>query len=80
MIREIVLAGGAFYLLINAIQLAQNQTVGGEALVVGIIYLVGVGAFWFREEQPLKKWEYPVVWVAVLLFVVYGVLHYGGML
>jgi hypothetical protein len=25
MIREIVLAGGVFYLLINAIQLAQNQ-------------------------------------------------------
>jgi hypothetical protein len=54
--------------------------VGGEGLAVGVIYLVGVGAFWFREEEPLKKWEYLVVWVAVLLFVVYGVLHYGGML
>ena len=80
MIREIVLAGGVFYLLINAIQLAQNQSVGGEGLAVGVIYLVGVGVFWFREEELLKKWEYLVVWVAVLLFVVYGVLHYGGML
>jgi hypothetical protein len=79
MIREIVLAGGAFYLLINAVQLAQNQSVGEEGLAVGVIYLIGVGAFWYKEEDPLKKWEYLVIWVAVLLFVVYGVFHYGGM-
>ena len=47
---------------------------------MGIIYLIGAGAFWYHEEEPLKKWEYLVIWVAVLLFVVYGVLHYGGML
>jgi uncharacterized membrane protein len=80
MIREIVLAGGVFYLVINAVQLVENQSVGGEGLLVGIIYLIGVGAFWYSEEEPLKKWEYLVIWVAVLLFVVYGVLHYGGML
>jgi uncharacterized membrane protein len=80
MIREIVLAGGVFYLAINAIQLVQHQSVGGEGLLVGIIYLVGAGAFWYSEEEPLKKWEYLVIWVAVLLFVVYGLLHYGGML
>lgn len=80
MIREIVLAGGVLYLAINAIQLIENQSVGGEGLLVGIIYLIGVGAFWYSEEEPLKKWEYLVIWVAVLLFVVYGVLHYGGML
>ncbi|MBP1929255.1 hypothetical protein J2741_001802 [Methanolinea mesophila] len=79
MIREIILAGGAFYLLINIVQLVQNQSVGGEGLAVGVIYLIGVGAFWSREEEPLKKWEYLVIWVAVLLFVVYGALHYGGM-
>jgi hypothetical protein len=79
MIREIVLAGGVFYLLINAIQLVQNQSVGGEGLAVGVIYLIGVGAFWYQEEEPLKKWEYLVIWVAVLLFVAYGMLHYGGM-
>ena len=80
MIREIVLAGGIFYLVINAVQLVQHQSVAGEGLVIGIIYLIGVGAFWYSQEEPLKKWEYLVVWTAVLLFVVYGVLHYGGML
>ena len=80
MIKEFVLAGGILYILINGIQVLDRPSVNMQGLAVAILLLAASSVFWYREEKPLKKWEYLLVWCGVLLFVLYGALNYGGVL
>lgn len=80
MIREFILAGGILYLLIDGVQILDRPTISLQGVAVGFLLLVISGVFWFQEEESLRKWEYLFVWCAVLLFVGYGMLNFGGVL
>ncbi|HUU75757.1 MAG TPA: hypothetical protein VMW63_06660 [Methanoregulaceae archaeon] len=80
MIKEIILATGVLYLAINGIQVINRAAINMQGLAIGILLLAVSGVFWYGEQEPLKKWEYMTVWGGVLLFVIYGVLTFGGVL
>jgi uncharacterized membrane protein len=80
MIKEFVLAGGIFYILLDGVQIIGRPSVNMQGLAVGILLLAATSVFWYREEVPLKRWEYLLVWCAVMLFVLYGALNLGGIL
>lgn len=80
MIKEFVLAGGILYILINGIQVLDRPSINMQGLAVAILLLAASSVFWYREEDPLKKWEYILVWCAVMLFVLYGALNFGGVI
>ena len=78
MIRELVLLGGAAYLIIALVQWLQNQTIQGEAvLLAGVLVALSLvhGA---SSEERLKKFETAGLWLAVALFAGYALAKAGG--
>jgi len=80
MIKEFILAGGILYILLDGIQVLERPSINMQGLAVAILVLAASSVFYYQETEPLKKWEYIMVWCAVMLFVVYGVLTLGGIL
>ena len=78
MIRELVLFGGAAYLVIALVQWLQNQTVQGEAvLLAGVLVALSLVHHASNEER-LKTFETAGLWLAVALFAGYALAKAGG--
>jgi len=80
MIRELVLLGGVFYIVIALVQWVQNQTVQVEAALVAGILVVLPLIHYARDEERLKKIEMAGLWLAIAFFVGYALAKAGGYL
>jgi hypothetical protein len=80
MLRLMITAGAAFYVVVFLAQAARNWSVVDQALV-GIVLLVAVTALnWIHDELSLKRAEMALLWVMVLGFLVYAAAHALGMI
>jgi len=80
MIRKILLAAVIVYIAVSVAQIVQRPSTAPEGVVIGVALLVVISFSYMREEQGLAKWEGTAVWLAVFLFVLYGILKYAGVL
>jgi hypothetical protein len=80
MIREILLGAGITYLIILAIQIIQRPSVAMAALAAGSLILLATGFYWYGSHEGVHKWEIIMLWSAILLFVIYGILKFSGVL
>ena len=80
MIREILLGAGITYLLILAIQIIQRPSVAMGALAASSLIIIATGFYWYGSHEGVHKWEIIMLWSAILLFVIYGILKYSGVL
>ncbi len=80
MIREAILFGGVFYVLITLAQIIDRPSIWVEGIVVAIVLAIATACYLLKDEERLHTAEFISLWAAVLLFVVYGVLRYGGIL
>jgi uncharacterized membrane protein len=80
MIREVLLGAGITYLIILAIQIIQRPSVASEALAAGSLIMIATGFYWYGSHEGVHKWEIIMLWTAILLFVIYGILKYSGVL
>jgi hypothetical protein len=80
MIREAVLFGGALYVLMSIAQIIERPVIWSEGIVVAIVLAIATAGYLIHDEHRLHLSEIIALWAAVLLFLVYGMLKYGGML
>lgn len=80
MIREAILFGGALYILISIAQVVGRPVLWLEGIVVAIVLAITTAYFLVHDEHRLHRSEIIALWVAVLLFMIYGLLKYGGIL
>ncbi|PKL69292.1 MAG: hypothetical protein CVV30_06885 [Methanomicrobiales archaeon HGW-Methanomicrobiales-1] len=80
MIREAILFGGIFYVLVTLAQIIDRPSIWAEGLVVAIVLAIATAYYLLKDEERLHAAEIISLWAAVLLFVVYGALRYGGIL
>lgn len=80
MIREILLGAGITYLIILAIQIIQRPSVAMGALAAGSLIILATGFYWYGSHEGVHKWEIIMLWSAILLFVIYGILKFSGVL
>jgi len=80
MIREILLGAGITYLIILAIQIIQRPSVATGALAAGSLIMIAAGIYWYGSHEGVHKWEIIMLWSAILLFVIYGILKFSGVL
>ena len=80
MIREAILFGGVLYILITIAQIIERPAIGSEGIVVAIILGIATAYYLIHDEHRLHISEIAALWTAVLLFVVYGILKFGGVL
>ncbi len=80
MIREAVLFGGALYVLLSIAQIIDRPAIWSEGFVVAIVLGIATACYLIHDEQRLHLSEIIALWVAVLLFLGYGMLKYGGIL
>lgn len=80
MIREAILFGGVLYVLITIAQIIERPSIWAEGVVVACVLAIATAYYVLKDEHRLHTTEILVLWAAVLLFVVYGILKYGGML
>ena len=80
MIREILLGAGITYLIILAIQIIQRPSVATGALAAGSLIMIAAGFYWYGSHEGVHKWEIIMLWSAILLFVIYGILKFSGVL
>ena len=78
MIRECILAGGILYVTITVIQVIQRPSILMEGVVVGFALSFATAFYLTRKEHTLHASEAVALWVAVLLFAVYGMFKLGG--
>jgi len=80
MIREAILFGGIMYILITIAQIIDRPAIWSEGIVVAIILGIATAYYLIHDEHRLHTSEIVALWAAVLLFVVYGLLKFGGIL
>jgi hypothetical protein len=80
MIREILLGAGITYLLILAIQIIQRPSVATGALAAGSLIMIAAGFYWYDSHEGVHRWEIIMLWSAIFLFVIYGILKFSGVL
>jgi O-antigen/teichoic acid export membrane protein len=80
MIREAILFGGVLYVLITIAQIIDHPSIWSEGIIVAIILAIATAYYLIHDEHRLHRSEMIALWAAVLLFMVYGLLKYGGFL
>jgi len=78
MIREAILFGGVLYILLTLAQVLDRPMIWVEGFVVSVAFAAATTFYLIRDEHKLHTSEIVALWAAVLLFVVYGCLKYGG--
>ncbi|MFA4848945.1 MAG: hypothetical protein WC626_04385 [Methanoregula sp.] len=80
MIREVILFGGVLYILITIAQIIDRPSIWAEGVIVAVVLAIATAHYLIKDEHQLHTAEIAALWAAVLLFVVYGVFKYGGVL
>jgi hypothetical protein len=80
MIREAILFGGVMYILITIAQIIDRPAILSEGIVVAIILGIATAYYLIHDEHRLHISEIAALWAAVLLFMVYALLKFGGVL
>jgi hypothetical protein len=80
MIREAILFGGVLYILITIAQIIDRPTIWSEGIVIAIILGIATAYYLIHDEHRLHISEIAALWAAVLLFMVYALLKFGGVL
>ncbi|MCK9277305.1 MAG: hypothetical protein M0P22_04370 [Methanoculleus sp.] len=80
MIREMVLIGGAVYIVIALLQWLDNQTIQGEAVVLAGVLVALSLIHHASSEERLKKFEMVGLWLMIALFAGYAIAKAGGYL
>jgi hypothetical protein len=80
MIRKAILFGGVLYILITIVQVLDRPMIWLEGIVVSGALAAATAYYFMQDEHRLHTSEIVALWAAVLLFVVYGFLKYGGVL
>lgn len=78
MIRKAILFGGVLYILITLAQILDRPAILAQGLIVTVALAVATAYYYLLDEHRLHDSEVIAIWAAVLLFVVYGALRYGG--
>jgi uncharacterized membrane protein len=79
MIRELLTAAAAVYLVIAVAQAAIVGAVTADSAVIAVVLCIGAGLAWARDAHGVKRVEMVLLWVCVLLFAAYGLLKAGGL-
>lgn len=80
MIRAVLVLGTLIYILVIAVQYIDRPSLWLESLLICGALILASAVYWFRDELRLQRWESVALWAAVLLFVVYGLAKFGGLL
>jgi hypothetical protein len=80
MIREAIFFGGVLYILITIAQIIDRPAIWSEGIVVAIILGIATVYYLIHDEHRLHISEIAALWAAVLLFMVYALLKFGGVL
>jgi len=80
MIRESILFGGALYILLIIAQIIDRPAIWSEGIVVALVLAIATAYYLIHDEHRLHVSEIVALWAAVLLFMVYALLKYGGVL
>ncbi len=59
-------------------RLSTARAIWSEGIVVAIVLAIATAYYLIHDEHRLHTSEIAALWAAVLLFLVYGVLKYGG--
>ena len=80
MIREAILFGGAMYVLITIAQIIDRPAIWPEGIIAACMLAIVTAFYLLQDEHRLHMSEIVALWAAVLLFMVYALLKYGGVL
>jgi hypothetical protein len=80
MIREAILFGGVLYILITITQIIDQPAIWSEGIVVALVLASATAYYLVHDEHRLHISEIVALWAAVLLFLVYALFKYGGVL
>jgi len=80
MIREAILFGGVLYILITVAQIIDRPAIWSEGIIVALVLAIATACYLIHDEHRLHLSEIIALWAAVLLFLVYATLKFGGVL
>ena len=80
MIREAILFGGVLYVLITVAQIIDRPAIWSEGIIVALVLAIATAYYLIHDEHRLHISEIVALWAAVLLFLVYATLKFGGVL
>ena len=80
MIREAILFGGVLYVLITVAQIIDRPAILPEGIIVALVLAIATAYYLIHDEHRLHISEMVALWAAVLLFLVYACLKFGGVL
>jgi len=79
MIRNAIAGGAAVYGVIMIVQALQRPSAAAGAIAAAFLLAAAGILLWSTDEHRLKTAEMALIWCCVALFLVYGLLAFGGM-
>ncbi len=80
LIEKAVVAGVAFYILLMALEVISHPAVLAGAVIGAVLLGILASVFLSSREYAVHTGEMVLVWVMILLFVLYGVLYWFGVI
>jgi Ca2+/Na+ antiporter len=78
MIRSAIAGGAAIYGAIMVVQALQHPSAAAGAIAAAFLLAAAGLLLWSNDEHRLKTVEMALLWCCVALFLVYGLLAFGG--
>lgn len=80
LIEKAVVAGVAFYILLMVLEVISRPAVLAGAVIGAVLLGILASVFLSSREHAVHTGEMVLVWVMILLFVLYGVLCWFGVI
>lgn len=80
LIEKAVVAGVAFYILLMILEVISHPVVLAGAVAGAVLLGILASVFLYSREHAVHTGEMVLVWVMILLFVLYGVLYWFGVI
>ena len=80
LIEKAVVAGVAFYILLMVLEVISHPAVLAGAVIGAVLFGILASVFLSSREHAVHTGEMVLVWVMILLFVLYGVLCWFGVI
>lgn len=80
LIAKVVAAAVAFYILLMAFEIISHPAVLAAAVIGAVLLGIVASVFLSSREHAVHTGEMILVWIMILLFVLYGVLCWFGVI
>ena len=79
LIQNGITIGAVFYIAVALVQMSEHSLILPEGAGIAVLLTIAAVITWIQDESGLKRLEMNLLWLCILIFGIYAILRYGGL-